>query len=123
VKTILIIEDDAVTAHTYKKALQKGGYEVDHVGDGQAGLERIQQLRPDAVLLDLMMPKLGGIALLKLLRAMPDFAALPVVAYTNAYVPQMVDDAKAAGANQVLSKSTMTAQSLAAAFREELGGS
>lgn len=122
-KKILIIEDDAVTAHTYKKALEKSGYEVDHVGDGEAGLARIQQLRPDGVLLDLMMPKMGGIALLKLLRAMPDFATLPVVAYTNAFVPQMIDDAKASGATQVLSKSTMTAQSLAAAFRESLGSS
>lgn len=120
-KTILIIEDDAVTAHTYKKALQKGGYEVDHAGDGEAGLARIQRLRPDGVLLDLMMPKMGGIALLKLLRAMPDFTTLPVVAYTNAFVPQMVDEAKAAGATQVLSKSTMTAQTLTAAFRESLG--
>jgi CheY-like chemotaxis protein len=121
VKTILIIEDDAVTAHTYKKIVEKAGYTVDHAGDGQVGLERIQQLRPDAVLLDLMMPKMGGIALLKQLRAMPDFAALPVVAYTNAFVPQMVDEAKAAGATQVLSKATMTSQTLATAFREALG--
>lgn len=120
-KKILIIEDDQLTALVYRKHLEKAGYEVHLAPDGQAGLEAIQQLAPDGVLLDLMMPHLGGIPLLKMLRALPSGGNVPVVVITNAYVPQLVSEAKAAGANQALAKSTMTAQTLATAFREVLG--
>lgn len=119
-KKILIIEDDAVTASIYRRNLERAGFEVALAPDGQAGLESIEQWSPDAVLLDVMMPQLSGINMLKMLRALPSGSALPVVVMTNAYVPQVVNEARAAGANQVLAKGTLTSNSLATAFREAL---
>jgi len=120
-KKVLIIEDDAVTALTYRKNLEKAGFKVHVATDGQSGLEQMEEVAPDAVLLDLMMPRLNGINFLKKLRALPGGGDIPVIAVTNAYVDQMVNEARAAGATTTLSKATITAQTLAATFRGVLG--
>ena len=120
-KKILIIEDDAVATFVYQKGLVQAGYEVEVATDGQAGLERIQQSAPDGVLLDLMMPKLNGIALLKLLRALPTGGKMPVLVITNAYLPQMIEEAMAAGATKVLEKGNLTPQTIQVIFRDFLG--
>jgi CheY-like chemotaxis protein len=121
VKKILVIEDDAVVAFVYRKNLEQAGYEVHVASDGQAGLDQIQQFSPDGVVLDLMMPILGGISLLKMLRALPSGGNIPALVITNAYLPQMVEEALAAGATQVLAKGDLTPQTLAHSFRELLG--
>ncbi len=120
-KKILIIDDDTVATFVYRKSLEKAGYEVRVASDGYAGLEQIRQFSPDGVVLDLMMPVLGGIALLKMLRALPTGGNIPALVITNAYLPQMIDEAMAAGATQVLAKGDLTPQTLATSFREMLG--
>src|SRR5688572_7607172 len=59
-KKILIIEDDPVFGLVYEKFLTTHGFSVRVARDGAAGLEQLNTFRPDAVLLDLMMPKLNG---------------------------------------------------------------
>src|SRR5436853_3648061 len=100
-KKILIIEDDHITARIYRTLLEKEGYRVEVAADGQSGLERLMEFRPDGLLLDLMLPKTSGAELLKKIRALDYFQDLPVVAVTNAFVPQMVQDAFGAGATAV----------------------
>ena len=60
-KKILIIEDDPIVGHIYQTRLEKEGYEVDIAHDGQSGFYRIHEFKPDAVLLDLMLPKMNGV--------------------------------------------------------------
>src|SRR5437899_5368795 len=103
-KRILIIEDDPLTAKIYRGCLEKSGYEVDVAGDAQSGLDRLSQFQPQGILLDLMLPKVNGADLLKKIRAMEGFQNLPVIGFTNAFVPGMVEQMKAAGANQVFDK-------------------
>jgi len=117
VKTILIVDDDAVTARAYKTSLEREGYEVAVATDGHAGLDLVQELAPDGVLLDLMMPQLGGIELLKCIRALPHIGDIPVIVYTNAFIPGLVDQAKNAGATDTFSKMTLTPQMLVGAFQ------
>jgi CheY-like chemotaxis protein len=119
-KKILIIEDDPVAAQVYKSYLRKEGFEVFVVIDGESGWDRILELRPDGVLLDLMLPKVNGIELLKRIRALESFQKLPVMAYTNGFVPQMVEEARAAGATKIFDKSTLTAPVLLTALRGAL---
>ena len=107
-KRILIIEDDPIVGHIYRTRLQKEGFDVEVCGDGQAGYYRTFEFKPDAVLLDLMLPKMNGIDILKKLRQEPQFHRLPVVVFTNAYVPNMIQEAFAAGASQVFNKATLT---------------
>jgi CheY-like chemotaxis protein len=106
-KKILIIEDDPITAKIYRTMLQKQGCEVEVAADGQIGFERLMEFRPDGLLLDLMLPKTSGIDLLQKIRELEFFRNLPIVAFTNAFVPHMVDNALKAGATKVFSKSSM----------------
>jgi CheY-like chemotaxis protein len=118
---ILVIEDDRVAAKLFGTWLSKAGYEVEFAGDGTTGLERIAAARPDAVLLDLLLPGANGWDVLRTLRDNPGFAKTPVVVYTNGFVQTMVDEAMAAGANRVLNKATLTSLQLLDAMKEALG--
>src|ERR1051325_10451277 len=105
---ILIIEDDAIVSHIYRSRMEKEGFAVEVAGDGQAGFYRLYESKPDALLLDLMLPKLNGIDLLKKIRAVREFEKMPVVVFTNAYVANMIHEAFSAGASAVYNKSTVT---------------
>lgn len=119
---ILVIEDDRVAAKLFGSWLTKLGYQVDTATDGTSGLERIAATQPDGVLLDLLLPGANGWDVLKILRGTQDFVSLPVVVYTNGYVKEMVDQAVAAGATEVLNKATLTSQQLGDAFSAVLKG-
>jgi CheY-like chemotaxis protein len=119
---ILVIEDDRVAAKLFGAWLSKAGYEVEFAGDGTTGLERIAAARPDAVLLDLLLPGANGWDVLRTLRDNPGFSSTPVVVYTNGFVQTMVDQAMAAGATRVLNKATLTSIQLLDAVKEALGG-
>ena len=107
-KKVLIIEDDSVVAHVYRCRLEKEGFAVDVAPDGQSGYYQIYETKPDVLLLDLMLPKLNGIALLKKIRAVREFEKLPVIVFTNAYVANMIHEAFTAGATGVYNKSSVT---------------
>lgn len=115
---ILIVEDDPVAARVYGQYLKKGGYHVMVATDGPTGLQKVAQLRPDGVLLDIMLPGMSGIDVLKQIRATN--TELPVVVYTNGFVPLLVDEVTAAGATQVFNKISLTSQELAYAFDKSL---
>ena len=108
IKRILIIEDDGMTAGLYRGLLEKEGWEVDVAADGQRGFERLLEFKPDGLLLDLMLPKTSGIDLLQKIRRLDLFKDLPIVAFTNAFVPCMVENAMKAGATTVFDKASMT---------------
>ena len=116
-KKILIIEDDRISATIYRKLLEKAGCEVEVADDGQSGFERLIEFRPDGLLLDLMLPKTSGIELIQKIRGLDFSRDLPIVAFTNAFVPRMVEDAMKAGATTVFDKSSMTRFMLMDALR------
>jgi len=107
-KKILIIEDDPIMGNIYRTRLEKEGYDAEVAGDGQSGFYRIHEFHPDGVLLDLMLPKLNGVDILKKIRAQNQFQRIPIMVFTNAYVPNMVQEAYSAGATQVFNKATLT---------------
>ena len=107
-KRILIAEDDALTARVYAGFLQKAGYDVEVVGDGPSVLPKIGAWLPHGILLDIMLPGLNGIDVLKFTRASDYGSTLPILVVTNAYIPEFIEGAKAAGANKVFSKAQLT---------------
>jgi CheY-like chemotaxis protein len=121
-KKILIIEDDAIVSSVYKNLLESKGFAVAVATDGQTGYYQMTEFRPDAVLLDLMLPKMNGVEILRKIRAQRQFQGIPVLVFTNAYVPNMVDVARQAGANFVFSKSTLTSRQLLEAMCQCLEG-
>jgi CheY-like chemotaxis protein len=120
---ILVIEDDRVAAKLFGNWLTKAGYDVETAVDGTSGLQRIADIQPDAVLLDLLLPGANGWDVLRVIRSTEGFQSLPVVVYTNGYVKEMVDQARAAGASEVLNKATLTSKQLNDAFAGLLGRS
>jgi CheY-like chemotaxis protein len=113
---ILVIEDDRVASKLFGAWLTKTGYEVEIASDGTTGMERIAATQPDGVLLDLLLPGANGWDVLRTIRSLEGFRSLPVVVYTNGYIKDLVDQARAAGANEVLNKATLTAKQLNDAF-------
>ncbi len=107
-KKILIIEDDQIVANIYRNKFSVEGYKVEVALDGEVGIEMVKTFRPDAVVLDLMLPKVTGVDLLKQIRELPDFAKIPVVVFSNTYLTNMVQEAWKAGATKCLSKANCT---------------
>ncbi|MBN2505679.1 MAG: response regulator [Verrucomicrobia bacterium] len=119
-KKLLIIEDDPITAHIYRTRLEKEGYAVEVATDGHSGYYRIHEYRPSAVLLDLMLPKLNGVDVLKKICAQAQSQRVPVIVFTNAYMPNMIQEAFAAGATQVFNKATLTPRQIIDALAHTL---
>ena len=101
---ILIVEDDPVTAIAHRKRLAREGYQVEIASDGAKGLERLSEFQPDAILLDLQIPVFSGLELLKKIRASENFQHLPIIVFTSATTPQLIDDCISAGATRVFEK-------------------
>ncbi len=119
-KKILIIEDDQIVANIYRNKFSIEGFQVEIANDGHLGLELVRSFRPDAVLLDLMIPKMTGVELMKEIRSEPDFEKLPVIVFSNTYLTNLVQDAWKAGATKCLSKSNCTPKQVIDVIRSEL---
>lgn len=80
---LLMIEDDARLAKMVVEYLGQSGFEVTHAGDGEAGLEQLQLIQPELVILDLMMPGIDGLEVCRRIRALQgDVARVPVLMLT-----------------------------------------
>lgn len=80
---ILIVEDDALLSKMYVSIFTSENYEVETAVDGQEGLDKAREVSPTLILLDIMMPKLNGMEVLRKLKADPALKDIPVVVLTN----------------------------------------
>lgn len=119
---ILLVEDDKLVANIYRNKLVLEGYQVEIGVDGEAGLNLFRSFKPDAVILDLMLPKMSGVELTKKIRLEPGAEKLPVIVFSNTYLTNMVKDAWNAGATKCLSKANSTPKQLIDTVRGVLGG-
>lgn len=121
-KRIVVVDDQPVLASIYRSKFTAEGFHVDVAVDGEAALEVIQRSRPDLVLLDLMLPKIKGIDVLKTLRAQPSFKTLPILVFSSSAQPGLVEEAWAAGASMVLSKTRTSPKQLIETVLSTLAG-
>ncbi len=104
-KRILVIDDDQYIRELYDEVLKTAGYDVDTAEDGQVALEKLLAGGYDAVLLDVMMPKLDGIGVLTKLRESPPKKPNgPVLLLTNLDHDPMLEKAKELGATTYVLK-------------------
>ena len=80
---ILLVEDDPMVVRMYKRKFKKDGFKTALAYNGKEGLVALRKKRPDIVLLDIMMPKMSGLDMLKIVKADPQYKDLPVVMLTN----------------------------------------
>ena len=79
---ILIVDDDKPTVMIISSVLQKQGYEVHTAYDGQAGLEKAREIKPDLMILDIMMPIMDGYQVCRRLQSDPDTARIAILMLT-----------------------------------------
>jgi two-component system, chemotaxis family, chemotaxis protein CheY len=82
---VLVVDDESTIREIIAEALQEAGYDVDTAAHGAEALELIHRSPPEAIILDLMMPRLDGIGFVDLMRLNPQFASVPIVLVTAAY--------------------------------------
>jgi len=100
-KKILIIEDEKILADALSKKLIKSGFKIALAYNGQEGLEKVKLETPDLILLDIVMPVMDGLTMLKELRK---FSDVPVIILTNLSDSKKLSEALAAGSYDYLVK-------------------
>lgn len=101
---VLITEDEPNIVESLTFILNRAGYEVSSVLDGEAAVRRLRSSPPDIMVLDLMLPKLNGFEVLKLIKTDPQLKSLPVVilsAKGQAHDRQLAEEI---GANAFITK-------------------
>jgi DNA-binding response OmpR family regulator len=99
---ILIVEDDSLIVQIYTTRLELEGFKVICARDGEEGLAKFSKEQPDLVMLDLMIPKVSGVDLLKKIRATNK--KVPVLVYTVLTDEDRIRAVKALGANEYFIK-------------------
>ena len=110
---MLLVEDDGAIARMYQLSLDELGYEVRIASDGKAGLDAIRSLRPAVVLLDVRLPELDGIEVLKHLRTDPELSPTKVIMLSNSGLDETVQTSLHLGAVDYVTKATVTPRELA----------
>ena len=105
---IALIEDDLAIATMYRLQLEADGYVVAHAADGATGLHLLQETPPDLVLLDIRLPQVPGLDILRWISADPRLAAIPVLILSNYGEPSMIREGLQLGAREYLVKSQTT---------------
>ncbi len=122
-KKILIIEDNQIVANVYRNKLAVENYQTEVALDGETGLKTMRTFQPDIILLDLMLPKMSGVDVIKQIRAEADFAKLPIIVFSNTYLTNLIQEAWKAGANKCLSKASCSPQEVLDMVRHSVGDS
>jgi DNA-binding response OmpR family regulator len=121
-KKVLIIEDDQIVGNVYRNKLAMEGYQVDVALDGEMGLKVMRTFRPDAIVLDLMLPKMSGVEVIKQIRGEANFSKLPIIVFSNTYLTNLIQDAWKAGATKCVSKINCPPKELLELMRRTIGG-
>jgi DNA-binding response OmpR family regulator len=112
VKKILIIEDDRVVGNIFYNHLMAEGYHVKSAPDGESGMNIMREFKADVILLDLILPQMSGLEVIKQVRSEEEFCKTPIVVFTNAYLTDLVQEAWKAGATKCVSKSDCSPREL-----------
>ncbi len=89
---ILLVDDDKILVEMYKLKLEHAGFDVETAADGQDGLNKIRNLQPDLILLDLLLPKISGKELLDKIRFDDEVKKIPVAILSNLDNPNIKSD-------------------------------
>lgn len=117
---IAIIEDDQAISQMYRMKFEAEGFTVETAANGRLGLELVDKLRPDIILLDLMMPEMTGDEMLKQLRATDWGKDIKVIILTNMGEQEAPPVIKTLGVKRFIIKAEMTPRQVAEMVKAEL---
>ena len=105
---ILLVEDDPFLTTMYKTRFEKEGHEVMVASDGETALATLKATPPQLVVLDVMLPKIGGFAILEEMQKSDSLKKIPVVVLSNLGSTEAMEKAKAFGVKEFLVKAKNT---------------
>lgn len=114
---VVVVEDDAWLAEHYLRVLRRAGYETYHAAHALGAIDVIDDVKPQAVLLDVLLTGTTALALLHELRSHADLADIPVVLATNLADQISLEDVESYGVKRILDKATMHPDDVVAAIR------
>lgn len=117
---IAIIEDDQAISQMYRFKFEAEGYQVETAENGQLGLQLAEAMKPDIILLDLMMPIMNGEDMLEKMRATPWGKDVKVVILTNKGEQEIPDKVRQLSVSAVILKADMTPRQVAELVKRQL---
>ncbi|MDO8470953.1 MAG: response regulator [bacterium] len=118
--TILLVEDDEFIRSLLGDKFRSLGYKVQEAKDGKEGVEKAKKEKPDAIVMDLMMPVMDGFEALKQIKEDKDLSSLPVVILSNVDQKTDLDRAMALGAADYLIKIYNTPEEIVEKVRKAI---
>ena len=118
---IAIIEDDPAISQMYRIKFEAEGYTVETAENGKLGLELAETIKPDIILLDLMMPEMNGHDMLKKLRDTSWGKPIKVVILTNMGEQEAPEGIRDLGVSAFILKADMTPRQVAEIVKKQLG--
>jgi len=117
---IAIVEDDLAISQMYRFKFEAEGYEVEVADNGKLGLELCEQMKPDIILLDLMMPEMSGDQMLEEMRKTAWGKNIKVVILTNRGEQEIPPKVRELGVSAVILKADMTPRQVAELIKKQL---
>lgn len=103
-KRILLVDDEKDFAETVAFQLEELGYDIIVAGDGEEGLDKARQEKPDLIILDLMLPKINGFDVCRKLKTDKKYSDIPIIMLTAKFQPVDIKFGKAMGADFYITK-------------------
>ena len=118
---VLLVEDEKMLADMYATKFTMDGYDTNTAYDGEAGFAKAKELLPDIILLDIIMPKIDGFGVLKMLREDESTKKIPVILLTNLGQDEDIKKGKQLGAADYFIKANHTPAEIVGKVRGILG--
>ena len=107
-KKILIVEDELIVRSIYRRKYEISGYQVETAENGETALNSMAAFKPDAVQVDIGLPGMDGVEVIRQIRSWPDFKSIPILVISSFYRPDLAAEAWRAGATKCVSKMDCT---------------
>lgn len=120
-KKLLLVEDEEIIINLLQKKLTKEGYKVSVARDGEEGLKAMKEIKPDLVLLDVIMPKMGGFKVMEEMAKDEELKKIPVIIISNSGQPVELDRAQKLGAKDWLIKTEFNPQEVVDKVVKQIG--
>ena len=120
-KKILIVEDEEIMINLLQRKLDREGFNISIARDGEEGLKAMREKPPDIVLLDIIMPKMGGFEVMEEMQKDKELKKIPVIVISNSGQPVELDRAQRLGAKDWLIKTEFDPQEVIDKVIKQIG--
>ncbi len=122
-KKIILVEDEEIILNLLQRKLTLEGYDVLIAKDGEDGLKKMREEKPDLVLLDIIMPKKGGFEVMEEMQKDNTLKEIPIIVISNSGQPVEIDRAQKLGAKDWLIKTEFDPQEVIEKVKKQFSAS